>query len=148
MAEITAHYVEASDARTKESEARMNLLEDRFQALIQIIAAEHGNGKGKLPGVAEREIRVGKGGEVDGFDLGFAGGLTAAEGGALDGESVETLVGQAGELGASKRRIRQAASKTGGELAHLVEDLEIGCRQAKVLGLGRADIGDSDSITW
>jgi hypothetical protein len=33
----------------KESEARTKLLEDRFQTLIQIIAAEHGNGKGKLP---------------------------------------------------------------------------------------------------
>jgi hypothetical protein len=49
LAETTAHYIEASDARMKESEARTKLLEDRFQTLIQIIAAEHGNGKGKLP---------------------------------------------------------------------------------------------------
>ena len=42
LAETVTHYIEASDAR-------MTLLEDRLQALIQIIAAEHGNGKGKLP---------------------------------------------------------------------------------------------------
>jgi hypothetical protein len=49
LVETTAHYIEASDARMKESEARAKVLEDRFQTLIQIIAAEHGNGKGKLP---------------------------------------------------------------------------------------------------
>jgi hypothetical protein len=33
----------------KESEARAKLLEDRFQALIQIIAAKYGKVTGKLP---------------------------------------------------------------------------------------------------
>jgi hypothetical protein len=42
LAETMTLYVEASDAR-------MRQIEERLDALIRIIAAEHGNGKGKLP---------------------------------------------------------------------------------------------------
>jgi hypothetical protein len=41
LAETTAHYIDASDARMKQ-------IEDRLEALIRIIAAEHSNGKGNL----------------------------------------------------------------------------------------------------
>jgi hypothetical protein len=48
LAETTAHYIDASDARMKESDARMRQIEDRLEALIRIIAAEHSNGKGNI----------------------------------------------------------------------------------------------------